>query len=82
MKTFTFRLHDSKKPSFEPMSLELHSKEAARREAISSLMGLASDALPDGNTHDFSVVVADEAGEPLFEAALSLRARWLTPEHE
>jgi hypothetical protein len=57
--------------------LELPTSEEARIEAIRVLVGLAADALPDGNTHDFAVVVSSEDDARIFEATLSLRARWL-----
>ena len=77
MARFSFSITESTKPSLAPTVLELPTSEEARIEAIRVLVGLAADAFPDGNTHDFAVVVSNEEDARIFEATLSLRARWL-----
>jgi hypothetical protein len=80
MARFIFNIADSKVPGVEPVEADFETAEQARQEAIAVLASLAKEGLPDGNAHDFSAVVIDAAGTPIFEAVLSLRARWLTPQ--
>lgn len=75
MALFSFSITESTKPSLAPTVLELPTSDEARIEAIRVLVGLAADALPDGNTHDFAVVVGNEEDVRIFEATLAM-ARW------
>lgn len=77
MPIFTFIIRDSAAPARDPIQVELDSREHAREEAIATLAGLAKDVLPNGDQHDFSARVMDEAGTSIFEAQLSLRGHWL-----
>jgi hypothetical protein len=77
MAIFTFQIEDSKSPSYGPVLVEFDDINQVRDEAIAVLAGLAKDALPDGDAHDFTAIVRDSNGVALFEATLSLRSRWL-----
>lgn len=46
--------------------------------ALDALPDIARDIIPDGDERVLSVRVRDESGTYVFEAFLSLKARWLT----
>lgn len=78
MPNFRFYVADSSESARSPIDVDLPSATEARIEAIKVLAEIAYDILPDGNLHDFVVRVTHGVDVPLFEATLSLRARWLT----
>jgi hypothetical protein len=75
---FRFYIEDSAEIASNPIDVDLANATEARTESIKLLAAIAHDVLPDGNRHDFAVRVNDASDVPLFEATLSLRARWLT----
>lgn len=77
MPHFSFNVVDSKASTYDPISMDLATEEEAREEAITVLVGLAKDALPDGDTRDFTARVSSEGGDAIFEASLSFRSKWL-----
>lgn len=77
MAVYRFQTHDSKEPDSPASSLEMSDPEAARLQAIRALVEMARDVLPDGNAHEFTVMVRDARDKPMFEASLTLKARWL-----
>ena len=80
MPLFHFDVIDSKETPGGPLDVDLPDVAEARKQAIGLLAALAHEALPDGNMHDFRATVSTVEGKPVFEAVLSLRARWLIPE--
>jgi hypothetical protein len=77
-----FDVTDSKQAKREPIEIEISDRREARQEVIALLAGMAHEALPDGDDHEFSAVISDESGTKLFEASLRLKARWLVPEDQ
>lgn len=57
--------------------IELPDAQAARAEAIRSLPDIVKNLLHAKDEHEVSVTVRDEGGKPIFEATLTIEARWL-----
>jgi hypothetical protein len=77
MAKYFFDINDGENRHCDADGLELADREAARREAISTLPDVAREELPDGNERTFVCLVRDESGNTIFEARLSLHAEWL-----
>jgi hypothetical protein len=74
---YFFDTIDNDQRTTDEAGLDLTDREAMRRVAVETLPHMALDALPDGAVHEFAVEVRDEAGRPVFRAALSFRSEWL-----
>ena len=57
---------------------ELPNMQAARAAALDALPDMARDKLPDGDRRQFKVIVEDENGGAIYEAALELTGGWRT----
>jgi hypothetical protein len=55
---------------------ELVDLEAARREALETLGGIARDELRDGDDRDFVIELREGAGPVLLRVSVSLRLEW------
>lgn len=55
----------------------LPNMQAARAEALHALPDLAKNLLQTEDEREVSITVRDEGGRPIFEATLTIRARWL-----
>ena len=72
MPRFYFDTRDGETFLPDDDGVELVSVEAARDEATSTLAEMLKDALPDDVGRERAIEVRDEAGRPLFRAALFL----------
>jgi hypothetical protein len=63
--------------SLPQKGVEIDDMQLVRDEAIGALPDMAQAELPDGDHHIFSVRVRDEKDVVIFEATLTLDARWL-----
>jgi hypothetical protein len=57
--------------------IELPDAHAARTEALNVLPDIAKNLLHAKDERGVSVTVRDEGGKPIFEATLTIEARWL-----
>lgn len=78
MSRFYFDVQDGDLHFHDEEGIDLPSTEALRDAAIRALPEMASDALPDGDTHQMVVRVRDANGDYVFEASLSFSSKWLT----
>ncbi|UDL95519.1 hypothetical protein LGH83_04660 [Lichenihabitans sp. PAMC28606] len=77
MPRFYFDSHDGDQFIRDDLGVILTDNEKARTVAIDALPDIARDVLPDGDHRVMIVLVRDEMGSYIFEAKLSLAARWL-----
>ncbi len=71
MPRYFFDIHHGAVSTTDDTGVELAGIEAARQEAGRTLAGMAKDLLHDGNPHEVTVEVKDEAGQRLLVAKLS-----------
>ena len=76
MSLYFFDFTDGSTTRADPDGVELPSRAEARKQAIGTLVAVAQEGLPDGQTHLFSVTVREDA-EPIFQAQLSFTSKWL-----
>lgn len=57
--------------------VELTDAQAARREAIATLVGIAMEVLPNGDHHTFSARVRDANGRQIYTTTLTLDGSWV-----
>ena len=74
MPRFFFDIIDGASLARDDFGIELDDLDEARDQAVAILPDLARDALPDGDVHDFTCEVRNEAGRIVFRAKLMLRA--------
>jgi hypothetical protein len=77
MPRFYFDINDGHRLTHDDKGQHFASREQARVAAIAVLPDIARDEIANGDTRVFSVQVRDDAGGTIFEASLSLQARWL-----
>lgn len=77
MPLFYFDSHDGTRFLKDEDGLECASLEIVRKRTIDALPDIARDELPDGDDHVMWVKVRDASGRYLFEASLTLSAKWL-----
>ena len=77
MTLYYFDVDDGHRRTVDREGSELATLAMVRREAIGLLPLVAADVLPDGDALTIHVLVRDEAGRPIFRAALSLDSGWL-----
>jgi len=77
MALYFFDTNDGEDRRIDEDGTDFPTKDDARRAAISLLPSLACEELPDSNESLFVVSVRDAAGRSLFEASLTIKARWL-----
>lgn len=58
--------------------LDLANLETARDKALRALPDIAKSLLFTENEREVSITMRNESGTPLFEATLTIKARWLT----
>jgi hypothetical protein len=80
MPKYFFDIHDGEHATVDNAGIDCADRKQVRSEAIQALPDIARDILPDGDNHSFSVRVRDDAGRYVFEASLTLIARWLDEE--
>lgn len=57
--------------------LEFATAAEAQREALRSLPDMAKELLGTKEEHEVSITMRNERGVPVFEATLTIEARWL-----
>ena len=57
--------------------LDLSGPEEARLRALEALPDMAREKIPDGDGRTVGVSVADEAGEVIYRATLTLHGEWV-----
>lgn len=77
MPRYYFDVQDQNKVTADDVGIECETPDDVRKTAIGALPGIAADALPDGDRHVLAVLVRDESGKKVFEASLTLEARWV-----
>jgi hypothetical protein len=81
MPRYFFDVDDGEGAFRDTTGTSIKSLEAVRAEAIALLPNIARDELPDGrDDRRFAVRVRDRQGHYIFEASLTLAARWLKDE--
>src|SRR5687768_6794991 len=73
MPRYFFDVSDTGRRFSDTEGTELDDIEAARKEALAALGGIAKDELPDGDFREFVIEVRDGDGAPQLTASLSLR---------
>lgn len=76
MPRFFFDVIDDKTTT-DDIGLDLEDLDAAQREVVRTLPGLARDALPDARSREFAIEVRDDAGRKLLRATLALKVERL-----
>jgi len=77
MSRYYFDLFTADETTRDDHGQELSSLEHLRREAIQLLPDIARDELPGSDEDRFIVKVRDADGRYVFEATLTVYARWL-----
>lgn len=77
MPHYFFDVDDGSRPMRDDTGHEIDSREHLRCAAIAALADIAKDQLPDGDHSRFLVRVRNVADVYVFEASLTLDARWL-----
>ncbi|MCJ2045618.1 hypothetical protein MKK58_13915 [Methylobacterium sp. J-078] len=78
MPRYYFDIHDGADIQRDVQGLECASVAAATVEAKRVLPAIAADEVPrDGDHRNYTVVVRDAAGAPLYTACLSFVGTWL-----
>jgi len=78
MPRYFFDVDDGIGATRDDTGTDLKSLNDVRAEAIWLLPSIARDELPDGDSRRFAVKVRDKQGRYVFEASLTLVARWLS----
>lgn len=77
MPQFHFDIIDTGLFERDEHGLELPSTGAARKQAVSTLAGIAREELPDGDFREFVIRVRDGQGEkPVLTASLTMKVEW------
>ncbi len=78
MPVYYFDIEDEH-GAFQPDSVgqTLGDRKAARREAITSLLPMAADALPNAEGYAIKVTVRDDNRRAILFATLCLDTRWI-----
>lgn len=77
MPRFFFDTVDTGHPLPDDVGVELSDRESARSAAISALIDLARDELPDGDHREFVMTIREEQGTQLLSVRLVLDVAWL-----
>lgn len=78
MPCFFFDIHENEKVYRDDVGHELSDLDAARKEAMKALPGIAYDEIPkDGDHQTFVCLVTDGDGKPVYSATLSYVGQWL-----
>ena len=77
MPRYYFDILDGDQQTRDDEGLVLANAEAARREAIASLLDLARDELPEGDHHAFEIKVRDTQDHYLLAAKLAVDSDWI-----
>ena len=80
MSRYFFDTDDGEQADQDKIGISFSNADLARAEALRALTDMARDVMPDGNERRFSVHVRDREGNGIFEAKLTLRAKWLSGE--
>ncbi len=79
MPRYFFDINDGDHSTRDDVGIELPDLQLARRKAIGVLPDLARDVLPDGDHHEITSMVRDDAGHVLLRATLSLSVERFSP---
>ena len=82
MPRYFFDTYDAGQLQMDDQGIDCDTRQDLRENAINSLPEIAREELPDGDHHVFVVKVRDLRGSTVFEASLTLEARWLDESSE
>jgi hypothetical protein len=79
VQLYFFDINDNETSMRDEIGLECDGTLDVQNSAIATLTQIAMEELTDGDQRQFVIRVRDGTGSYLFEARLSLEAKWLVP---
>jgi hypothetical protein len=83
MPRYYFDLFENGSHQVDDAGLEFQTLDQVRQEAMEALPEIAKDQVPkDGDRQNFTVLVKDEDGKPVYTASLTFAGLWLGTEKQ